>query len=156
MRSSSGFTRLKRCTRRSGRTSPQAHRPRSSPRDSRSARTALASDASIAAGFAAREVFNSTMSVVYAVESDDDENLDPLRDKLISERRPDGKPVYSPLVCISLLVFFFRNGGGLHRKLTKPEPHKERCRQRIGGHRSAHRHRDLLLRSGNNDAADHS
>ena len=56
--------------------------------------------------FAAREVFNSTMSVVYAVESDDDENLDPLRDKLISERRPDGKPVYSPLVCISLLIFY--------------------------------------------------
>lgn len=56
--------------------------------------------------FAAREVFNSTMSVVYAVESEDDENLDPLRDKLASERRPDGKPVYSPLVCISLLIFY--------------------------------------------------
>jgi ferrous iron transport protein B len=56
--------------------------------------------------FAAREVFNSTMSVVYAVESEDDENLDPLRDKLISERRPDGKPVYSPLVCLSLLIFY--------------------------------------------------
>jgi ferrous iron transport protein B len=56
--------------------------------------------------FAAREVFNSTMSVVYAVESDDDENLDPLRDKLAAERRPDGKPVYSPLVCLSLLIFY--------------------------------------------------
>ncbi|MDP1592151.1 MAG: ferrous iron transport protein B, partial [Prosthecobacter sp.] len=56
--------------------------------------------------FAAREVFNSTMSVVYAVESEDDENLDPLREKLAAERRPDGKPVYSPLVCISLLVFY--------------------------------------------------
>ena len=56
--------------------------------------------------FAAREVFNSTMSVVYAVESEDDENLDPLRDKLAAERRSDGKPVYSPLVCISLLVFY--------------------------------------------------
>ncbi|MBL9132888.1 MAG: ferrous iron transport protein B [Verrucomicrobiaceae bacterium] len=56
--------------------------------------------------FAAREVFNSTMSVVYAVESDDDENLDPLRDKLSAERRPDGRPVYTPLVCISLLIFY--------------------------------------------------
>ena len=56
--------------------------------------------------FAAREVFNSTMSVVYAVESEDDENLDPLRDKLSAERRADGTPVYSPLVCISLLVFY--------------------------------------------------
>lgn len=56
--------------------------------------------------FAAREVFNSTMGIVYAVESEDDENLDPLRDKLASERRPDGKAVYTPLVCISLLVFY--------------------------------------------------
>jgi ferrous iron transport protein B len=56
--------------------------------------------------FAAREVFNSTMSVVYAIESEDDENLDPLRDKLAAERRPDGKPVYSPLVCLSLLIFY--------------------------------------------------
>jgi len=56
--------------------------------------------------FAAREVFNSTMSVVYAVESEDDENLDPLREKLAAERRADGRPVYTPLVCISLLVFY--------------------------------------------------
>ncbi|MBE2285979.1 MAG: ferrous iron transport protein B [Prosthecobacter sp.] len=56
--------------------------------------------------FAAREVFNTTMGVVYAVESEDDENLDPLREKLASERRADGKPVYSPLVCLSLLVFY--------------------------------------------------
>lgn len=56
--------------------------------------------------FAAREVFNSTMGIVYAVESTDDENLDPLRDKLASERRPDGRAVYTPLVCISLLVFY--------------------------------------------------
>lgn len=56
--------------------------------------------------FAAREVFNSTMAVVYAVESEDDDNLDPLRDKLAAERKPDGKPVYTPLVCISLLVFY--------------------------------------------------
>ncbi|WP_395747700.1 ferrous iron transport protein B [Prosthecobacter sp.] len=55
--------------------------------------------------FAAREVFNSTMGVVYAVEgAEDDVNL--LRDKLAAERRPDGRPVYTPLVCISLLVFY--------------------------------------------------
>lgn len=56
--------------------------------------------------FAAREVFNSTMGVVYAVESEDDDNLAPLRDKLAAERRPDGRAVYTPLVCISLLVFY--------------------------------------------------
>lgn len=55
--------------------------------------------------FAAREVFNSTMGVVYAVEgAEEDVNL--LRDKLAAERRPDGRPVYTPLVCISLLVFY--------------------------------------------------
>ncbi len=55
--------------------------------------------------FAAREVFNSTMGVVYAVEgAEDDVNL--LRDKLAAERRPDGRLVYTPLVCISLLVFY--------------------------------------------------
>jgi len=56
--------------------------------------------------FAAREVFNSTMSIVYSVESDDDDNLQPLRDKLASEHRADGRLVYTPLVCISLLVFY--------------------------------------------------
>lgn len=55
--------------------------------------------------FAAREVFNSTMSVVYAVEGEDDD-IAPLRDKLAAERRPDGRLVYTPLVCISLLVFY--------------------------------------------------
>jgi ferrous iron transport protein B len=55
--------------------------------------------------FAAREVFNSTMGVVYAVEgAEEDVNL--LRDKLAAERRPDGRMVYTPLVCISLLVFY--------------------------------------------------
>jgi ferrous iron transport protein B len=56
--------------------------------------------------FAAREVFNSTMSIVYSVESDDADNLQPLRDKLASEHRADGRLVYTPLVCISLLVFY--------------------------------------------------
>lgn len=56
--------------------------------------------------FAAREVFNTTLGVVYAVESDDEENLDPLREKLAAEVRPDGRPRYSPLVCLSLLVFY--------------------------------------------------
>ncbi|MGV3660660.1 MAG: ferrous iron transport protein B [Prosthecobacter sp.] len=58
--------------------------------------------------FAAREVFNSTMAIVYAVEEDEDENKQKalLRDKLAAERKPDGKPVYTPLVCISLLVFY--------------------------------------------------
>jgi len=56
--------------------------------------------------FAAREVFVGTMSIVYAVESEDDEDLAPVRDRLKEEKWPDGRPVYTPLVCLSLLVFY--------------------------------------------------
>jgi len=56
--------------------------------------------------FAAREVFVNTMSVVYAVEAGDDEDITPVRDRIRQELRPDGRPVYTPLVCISLLVFY--------------------------------------------------
>lgn len=56
--------------------------------------------------FAAREVFVNTMSVVYAVQAEDDEDLTPIRDRLREEKRPDGTLVYTPLVCISLLVFY--------------------------------------------------
>ena len=56
--------------------------------------------------FAAREVFVSTMSVVYAVETDDDEDLEPLRDRISGETWDDGSLVYTPLVCVSLLVFY--------------------------------------------------
>jgi ferrous iron transport protein B len=56
--------------------------------------------------FAAREVFVNTMAVVYAVQSEDEEDMTPLRDRLRQETRASGKPAYSPLVCISLLVFY--------------------------------------------------
>ena len=56
--------------------------------------------------FAAREVFVSTMSIVYNVETSDKENITPLRDTMKSERRADGRPVFTPLVCIGLMVFY--------------------------------------------------
>ena len=57
--------------------------------------------------FAAREVFVSTMGVIYNVEADDDEEGTlRLRDRLAAERRPDGSPVYTPALCVSLMVFF--------------------------------------------------
>ena len=56
--------------------------------------------------FAAREVFVSTMSVVYAVASEDEEDLAPLRQRLRDDRRADGTPVFTPLVCLSLLIFY--------------------------------------------------
>ena len=56
--------------------------------------------------FAAREVFVSTMSIVYNVESGDDENTEPLRDTMRGEKRANGSPVFTPLVCIGLMVFY--------------------------------------------------
>ncbi len=56
--------------------------------------------------FAAREVFVGTMSIVYSVENKDEENIEPLRDTMIAEKRADGRPVFTPLVCIGLMVFY--------------------------------------------------
>ncbi|MCS1408774.1 MAG: Fe(2+) transporter FeoB [Verrucomicrobia subdivision 3 bacterium] len=58
------------------------------------------------ASFAAREVFVSTMSIVYSVEKSEDEETQPLRDRLLVEVKPDGQPRYTPLVCLSLMVFY--------------------------------------------------
>jgi ferrous iron transport protein B len=55
--------------------------------------------------FAAREVFVSTMSIVYNVEESDDATV-PLRESLLKEKWPDGRAVFTPLVCISLMVFY--------------------------------------------------
>jgi ferrous iron transport protein B len=56
--------------------------------------------------FAAREVFVGTMAIVYNVEKQDDENIEPLRDTMLSERHDNGTPVFTPLVCIGLMVFY--------------------------------------------------
>lgn len=54
---------------------------------------------------AAREVFVSTIGTVYSV-GEQDETSTPLRDALKNDKWPDGKPVWTPLVAISLLVYF--------------------------------------------------
>ena len=56
--------------------------------------------------FAAREVFVSTMSIVYNVETSDKENTESLRDTMRHELRSDGTPVFTPLVCVGLMVFY--------------------------------------------------
>jgi ferrous iron transport protein B len=56
--------------------------------------------------FAAREVFVSTMAVVYGLGDAADETSRPLRDRIRSELRPDGRRVFTPLTCLSLMVFF--------------------------------------------------
>jgi len=55
--------------------------------------------------FAAREVFVGTMGIVYNIE-DADATSQPLRDTMMAEKRPDGRPVFTPLVCIGLMVFY--------------------------------------------------
>lgn len=59
----------------------------------------------ILGSFAAREVFVSTMGVTYGVGSATDDAS--LTDKLQSDRNPQtGEPVWTPLVAITLLVFY--------------------------------------------------
>jgi ferrous iron transport protein B len=56
---------------------------------------------------AAREVFVSTMSVVYNVESGEGtEGVETLRESMRAEKKPDGTPVYTKLVSVSLMVFY--------------------------------------------------
>jgi ferrous iron transport protein B len=54
--------------------------------------------------FAAREVFVSTMGIVYA--QGDDEHTEPLAAAMLADRYPDGSPVWTPLIAINLLIWF--------------------------------------------------
>jgi ferrous iron transport protein B len=46
------------------------------------------------------------MGVIYGVGHDTDEKSLALRDRMRADTHPDGRPVYSPLVGFSLMVFF--------------------------------------------------
>jgi ferrous iron transport protein B len=56
--------------------------------------------------FAAREVFVSTMSVVFNAEAGDEEDTAPLRQALLAARWPDGRALFTPLVCFTLMIFY--------------------------------------------------
>lgn len=58
------------------------------------------------ASFAAREVFVSTMAIVYEVEGGDGAEEASLVETLRAQTRPDGTRVFTPLTCLSILVFF--------------------------------------------------
>ncbi|MBL9206517.1 MAG: ferrous iron transport protein B [Opitutaceae bacterium] len=60
----------------------------------------------IIASFAAREVFVSTMGVVFNAQSDDEEDTAPLRQALAQAKWPDGSRLFTPLTCLSLMVFY--------------------------------------------------
>jgi ferrous iron transport protein B len=60
---------------------------------------------SIISSFAAREVFVSTMGTIYGVGAGDG-TLEALPDRLRAERGRDGRPVYTTLTAIGLMVFY--------------------------------------------------
>ncbi len=60
--------------------------------------------AGLVSAFAAREVIISTLSIIYSVEEDEEGVA--LRDAIIVDQYPDGRRVFTPLVAVSLLVFF--------------------------------------------------
>lgn len=62
----------------------------------------------ILTSFAAREVFNTTMGIIFNVEETDDEaaTRGRIREKISAATWPDGRPLFSPLSLVSLLVFY--------------------------------------------------
>ncbi len=59
----------------------------------------------IVTSFAAREVFVSTMSTVYSVAGGDS-RIEGLAQTLKEQKRPDGRPLYTPLTGLTLMVFY--------------------------------------------------
>ena len=59
----------------------------------------------ILGAFTAREVFVSTMGIVFDIDNADEQSQ-PLRDALRSARRADGSVLMTPLTGVSLMVFF--------------------------------------------------
>jgi len=60
----------------------------------------------IVASFAAREVFVSTMSTVYNIGRYDKSKIKSLAETLQLQKKPDGSSVYTPLVAVTLMVFY--------------------------------------------------
>jgi ferrous iron transport protein B len=60
----------------------------------------------IIGAFAAREVFVSTLGIVHAVGGEADEESESLRTALQNTKNDDGTKAYTPLVALSLMVFF--------------------------------------------------
>ena len=55
------------------------------------------------ASFAAREVFRSSLAISYATDEEDGDNM---REQLTASTRADGSKLYTPLVGLSIIVFF--------------------------------------------------
>ena len=55
--------------------------------------------------FAAREVFVSSIGVIFGVQAAGDETT-PIRDALRAATWPDGAPLFTPLVCLGLMIYY--------------------------------------------------
>jgi ferrous iron transport protein B len=60
----------------------------------------------LVASFAARETIVSTLSIVYNVGKDADAESPSLIEAVRNAKRPDGSPAWTPLVAVSMMVFF--------------------------------------------------
>ncbi|MDQ3918009.1 MAG: ferrous iron transport protein B [Acidobacteriota bacterium] len=58
------------------------------------------------ASFAARETLVSTLSIIYNVGKDSDASSPSLIEAVRDARRPDGTPAWTPLVAVTMMVFF--------------------------------------------------
>jgi ferrous iron transport protein B len=55
--------------------------------------------------FAAREVFVSSMAVIFGVQADKEDSA-PIRDALSKATWPDGARLFTPLVCLVLMIYY--------------------------------------------------
>ena len=62
--------------------------------------------AAVVTSFAAREVIVSSLATIYAADDAGGEGTPVLRERLKADRHADGRPVFTPLVALSLLVFY--------------------------------------------------
>lgn len=60
----------------------------------------------ILGAFPAREVIIATLGILYSVGDDVDEESESLKERMTGSTWDDGRPVFTPLVTISLMVFF--------------------------------------------------
>jgi ferrous iron transport protein B len=62
----------------------------------------------ILTSFAAREVFNTSLGIIFRVEETDDEEetRNRIRDQISQATWPDGRLIFTPLTLVSILVFF--------------------------------------------------
>jgi ferrous iron transport protein B len=58
------------------------------------------------ASFPAREVIIAALGTIYNLGNEQDEGSVALRETMQAERWPDGRPVYTPVVALSVMVFF--------------------------------------------------